>query len=232
MRIYNKRVFWLIIITFIILIIWIFYFYKESINISLELIIPLNSNDFILFLWTLFTLSSWLFWWLYKLDLQEEKEKHLWYIRTINDRIWKKIDWNFFTNIEKAKKFCDKEEYYILPFWSKYNISNIDFYENEVRPGNKKEKPFEERKIEKYKKFNIQEILDDVDIKNQREFIDFDKYIKNLDLHWKNKFDKNSKIVVENYIEKNNLDKDILINLFENWNDFVIIEWYCYLYKF
>jgi hypothetical protein len=29
----------------------------------------------------------------------------------------------------------------------------------------------------------VQEILDDVDIKSQKEFIDFDKYIKNLDLH-------------------------------------------------
>jgi hypothetical protein len=163
--------------------------------------------------------------------LQEEKEKHLWYIRTINDRVWKKIDWNFFTDIEKAKKFCDKEKYYILPFWSKYNISNIDFYEIEVTYNKKDNQANEYKKIEKYKNLDVQEILDDVDIKSQKEFIDFDKYIKNLDLHWKNKFDKDSKIIVENYFEKNKLEKNILINLFENSKDFVVIEWYCYLYK-
>lgn len=206
-------------------------FFKNTINFSIIFSYPFSWEYYTSFL----SIVVWSFFWIYKWldlrDLHEEKEKHLWYIRTINDRVWRKIDWNFFTEIEKAKQFCDKEEYYILPFGFKYNISNIDFYENEVSVGNKEEDAYEEKKIEKFKKLTLQEILSNEEILYQREFIDFDKYIKNLNLHWENEFDKNSKIIVENYIEKVNLEKDTLIDLFENWKDFVIIEWYCYLYK-
>lgn len=227
MKFYKKRVFWLILLTIVLFSIWTIYFYKENFKIYLELTLPTKSKDFVAFFWALIALFSWLFWWLYKLDLQEEKEKHLWYIRTINDRINKKIDWNFFTDIEKARKFCDKEEYYILPFWFKYNTSNIDFKQNEYNS----EADNDEEKIEKFKKLSLEEILNNEELLYEREFLDFNKYIKNLDLHWKNKFNKESKIIVENYFEKNNIKNDDLINLFQEWKDFVIIEWYCYLYK-
>ena len=222
-----KRTHFLIIVYIIIFIIWNILFFKNTINFEIKFSSSFSLSYYFSFLSLLVGSFFWIYKWLDLRDLQEEKEKHLWYIRTINDRVWAKIDWNFFTDIKKAKKFCDREVYYILPFWFKYNISNIDFFEEEydLKENNNNEK------INKFIKMSKEEILNDEEILYHKEFIDLDKYIKNLDLHWENEFSKDSKIIVENYYERVNITNDILINLFKNWKDFVIIEWYYYVYK-
>lgn len=230
MRFYEKRIFWLICISIIIFLIGVVYFYKEYITFSFELIIPLNSNDFLLFLGTLITLFSWLFWWLYRLDIQEEKDKHLWYIRTINDRIWKKIDWNFFTDIQKAKKFCEKEIYYIVPYWYRFNISSID--DEVISDAEYEETEYDKIRTKISKNFSLDTIYNELE--NVKEFIDLEYFIKRLDSKNINNFDIKEKwIVNENffYFDKINDFKNTILNEIDKHNDFIIVEWYYYLYK-
>ncbi len=238
MKYYERRFFRLILIFIIIFIIWSLYFYNSIIEFNVNLKIPLESKNYLTFIWILVSSFWGLFWWLYKLDLQEEKEKHLHYIRTINDRIWNKIDWNFFSDIKKARDFCKKEKYYIVPYWYRYNISEIDF--SQIIPNFNKnwEEISKNTKIDEYKKFNdINQILNKLENeniwenKNVKTFLEIDDFINYLDKEneW-NKLEDNYRN--ENLIYKNNITLEQVLSLIESRNDFIIIEWYLYLYKF
>jgi len=232
MKFYEKRIFWLIIIFIFIFYVWTSYFYKNTLDISINIIFPLNSTDYWYFIWILATFFLWLFWWLYKLDLQEEKEKHLSYIRTINDRIWKKIDWNFFNNINEARKFCEKNEYYIVPYWYKYNISEIDFnliyYDDELWESTAKIVDYiwiEDIDLILKKLENEFIWENNISIK---EFLEIDSFIEYLDNIKKNKLDIN---YLWEVLFRNNITSNDIIEYIKKWKDFTIIEWYYYLYK-
>lgn len=220
----------MIFIYTLILIIGHILFFKNTISFSINFSYPFSLEYYISFL----SIIMWSFFWIYKWldlrDLQEEKEKHLWYIRTINDRIWKKIDWNFFTDIEKAKKFCDKEEYYIVPYWYKFNISSINNEEIVDTINEKSEYDLLKDKIKN--NFSIDILY--TELKDVKEFINLEYFIERLDSKKINNFNiQSQKLVSEIFFELNSINKNSkeLLCQIETQNDFIIIEWYYYIYK-
>lgn len=234
-----KRTHTLIFIYVVIFIIINILFLKNKITISIPLPIEYYFSFLSIFLWSFF----WVYKWMDLKDLHEDKQKHLWYLRIINDRIWKKIDWNFFTDIEKAKKFCDKEEYYIIPYGYRYNISEIDFSEIIQEFDKNWEEKSRYTKKEVYEKFNDfdeillelskEEIDENLSVKN---FIEIDTYISTLEKKWKNNFNLKDIAELEKINErifvKDLINLDSLKEIIRAEKDFIIIEWYYYLYRF
>lgn len=225
-----KKTYSLIVIYIIILIFWHILFFKNTVNLDIKFLSPFSLNYYFSFLSIIFWSFFWIYKWLDLRDLQEEKEKHLWYIRTINDRVWKKIDWNFFTDIEKAKKFCEKEEYYIVPYWYKFNISSIDNEEIVDTINEKSEYDLLKDKVKN--NFSIDILY--TELKDVKEFINLEYFIERLDSKKINNFDiQSQKLVSETFFELNSINenKNELLAQIESQNDFIIIEWYYYIYK-
>ena len=74
-------------------------------------------------------------------------------------------------------------------------------------------------------------ILDNLN--DYKEFVDLEYFIKRLDSSNKNTFETNSTLVSENFLNKDDIliHKDTFLSFLEKLEDFIIIEWYYYLYK-
>lgn len=170
-------------------------------------------------------------------EIQDEKNNHLSYLRTIKEKEGI-IDILYFEDFNEAKnKFKSYKKWYILPIWYLYDIWELDRVWKDII-------------IERLENTEINNLTislldwlengDDYKLEYAKKFIDLEEYIEKMNNKWKKIFSLNDKGIQdifseEYFIELDNKEKivkkeKIIEVLKKNISSFTLIKGYYILY--